>query len=191
MIKTSLIGCGNVGSRHLQAILKLPYDIDLSIVEPSKEAQNLAKKRMKEIEYDKNKYNISWYDSINKLKEPSNITVVATTAVGRVNLLINLLEEGHSRFLIEKVVCQSSEEFKILLNKMKEFKAKGWVNTNLRYFEAYQNFKKYFQDSKIIHLSVIASNISALGTNAIHYVDLFSYLTNCSSLLFITLLRKI
>jgi len=33
-----LIGCGNIGSRHLQALAKLEYDLSVDIVEPSIEA---------------------------------------------------------------------------------------------------------------------------------------------------------
>ena len=85
---------------------------------------------------------------------------------------------GHSRFLIEKVVCQSDNEYERLIKKFNDFNAKGWVNTNRRYFEIYKKLKDYFNDSKIIHVSVTSSNVSALATNSIHYMDFFSYFTN-------------
>jgi len=176
--KITLIGCGNVGSRHLQALAKLPFDIDVKIVEPSKDAQDLAKKRLNEVQKKDTNNKFSWYESIKELDDSSDIAIVATTSIERVKILNELLELGENKFLIEKVVCQSTNEYDGLLAKMKHFKAKGWVNTNLRCFESWQNIKKYFEDSEFIHLSLITSNISALGTNAIHYTDLFSFLTN-------------
>jgi len=176
--KITLIGCGNVGSRHLQALAKLPFDIDVKIVEPNKDAQDLAKARLNEVQKKNTNNKFSWYDSIKELSDSSDFAIVATTAVGRVKILNELLELGENKFLVEKMVCQSTNEYDSLLTKMKHFKAKGWVNTNLRYFESWQNIRKYFEDSEFIHLSVIESNLSPLGTNAIHYIDLFSFLTN-------------
>jgi len=172
-----IVGCGNVGSRHLQAVAKLPFPIQIHIVEPSKDAQTIAKSRLNEIQHDSTNKTFFWHESINELKT-SDLTIVATTAVGRAKLLSDLLELGHSRFLIEKMVCQSVVEYNLLISKFKEKNAKGWVNTNPRCFEAYRKIKDYFSGSVLIHLSVIASNASALGTNAIHYIDLFSFLVN-------------
>jgi len=50
-----LIGCGNVGSRHLQAIAKLPYDIQIDVVEPQSESKKIAISRLDEIEFDEKK----------------------------------------------------------------------------------------------------------------------------------------
>jgi len=48
--KVILIGCGNIGSRHLQALVKLPYEIDIQIVDPNENSQKLAKSRLNETE---------------------------------------------------------------------------------------------------------------------------------------------
>jgi len=173
-----LIGCGNVGSRHLQALVKIPFPLDVKIVEPLSESQELAKQRLSEVPFDEVLHKISWNKNIEDLNEKPDLTIISTTAVGRVDLLCKLLEMGHSRFLIEKVVCQSDNEYERLIKKIKDFNAKGWVNTNRRYFEIYKKLKDYFNDSKIIHVSVTSSNVSALATNSIHYMDFFSYFTN-------------
>lgn len=178
MKKICIIGCGNVGSRHLQAIAKLPYPIDVKIVEPDLSAQELGRKRLEEIDVNKETHKFSWYKTIDSLREGSDLTIVATTSVGRADLIINLLELGHNRFLIEKMVCQSKKEYNNILSEISKHKAKGWVNTNPRCFSSYQILKDYFIDSEMIHFSVTASNVSSLGTNTIHYMDLFSYFSN-------------
>lgn len=170
-----LIGCGNVGSRHLQAIAKLPFEIEVDIVEPNLEAMSLGQKRLDEIEYDNKTHNFTWYSKLEEIKENYDLTVIATTAIGRADLLINLAELGHRKFLIEKMVCQSNSEYEKILSKFEEKNAIGWVNTNPRCFESYKKLKEYFKESGIIHFSVTASNLSALATNTIHYMDLFSY----------------
>ena len=173
--KIILVGCGNIGSRHLQAIVKLKNNVLIKIVEPNIKSQKLAKSRLQEINYNKINHEIFWYKSLEQVRNKSDLVIVATNSLGRVDLIQKLLGLGHKRFIIEKVVCQSSDEYKKLLLLMKKFHAKGWVNTNRKYFKAYRSIKEKFTDSKYIHLSVFAGN-SGLGTNAIHYLDLFSWL---------------
>jgi hypothetical protein len=76
---------------------------------------------------------------------------------------------------VEKIVCQSTDEYNILLNEMNRYNAKGWVDTSKRYYPFYRQMKNYFKDSSKIYLSVTSGNIG-LGTNAIHFIDLFSWL---------------
>ena len=176
--KLVLVGCGNVGSRHLQALAKLPYDIVVDVVEPNKNSQLLAKSRLNEISYDKSNHDFFWHENINELTDESDLVIDATLSVGRVDRLNQLLKQGHLRFLIEKMVCQSIHEYELLLNSMKNFNAKGWVNTNPRCFKSYQKIKKYLNNSGTIRFSVLASESVGFGTNAIHYIDLFSWLSN-------------
>lgn len=175
--KIILVGCGNIGSRHLQALVKLPYDTEIHIVEPSKESKKLAQSRLDEVLYDKKNHIFFWHESIKELENKSDIVIVATPSVGRVNLINQLLELGHLRFLIEKVVCQSEEEYLYLLNRMKVYNAKGWVHTPKRCFKSYQKIKELLSDSNGVSLSVLATNYG-LGSNAIHYIDLFSWLND-------------
>jgi hypothetical protein len=173
--KILIIGCGNIGSRHLQAILKLKNNIIIEIVEPNLNAQSLAKIRLKEIKCKNENYKLIWYNSLSLVKNKSDLVIVATNSKGRVKLIEKLLKLGHKKFIVEKIVCQSSEEYKKLLLLMKKSNAKAWINTNRRYFDVYQKIVKKFKNSKHIELSVFAGN-SDLGTNAIHYLDLFSWL---------------
>jgi len=175
MKKVILIGCGNIGSRHLQAIAKLKYNISVEIVEPSKSAQSLGKQRLKQIKYDSSNHKFIWYESIAQLKNKSDLVIIATTSHNRINLIEDVLKLGHKRFLVEKIVCQSTTEYKKLLSLMKKFHAKGWVNTNRRYFMAYQKLKNDLKNSKFVQMHVFSTN-SGLGTNAIHYLDLFCWL---------------
>ena len=173
--KILLVGCGNIGSRHLQALTQIPFPIEVTVIEPSKQAQKIALQRLNEMKYERKTHNVLWYTNLNELKENFDLTIVATISTGRVALIKKLLHLGHSRFLIEKIVCQSTHEYDMLLDNMKKFKAKGWVNTNLRYFTSYKKIKKYFSTSKKIHISLTTGGHYGLATNSIHYLDLFSW----------------
>lgn len=171
----TLVGCGNIGSRHLQSLALLPFETKIQVVEPDNNAQLLAKERLKEVLDSKPCVNISWHKSLSNIQNKSDLTIVATSSVGRANLITQLLELGHCRFFIEKVVCQSTNEYDHLLSSMKKFNAKCWVNTNRRYFDSYVKIHKLFKNNKI-NLVVTGAN-PRLGTSSIHYIDLFCWLS--------------
>lgn len=169
----TIVGCGNIGSRHLQAITKLPLSISVDIVEPNQAAQKLARARVEEIPRSKYDQELRWHESISSLNRNSDLAIVATPSTGRSRIITDLLECGFSRFLVEKIVCQSVKEYETIISEMQRYSAKGWVNTPRRYYRSYQELRKYIQ-SRPIHMSVAAGNIG-LGSNAIHFLDLFSW----------------
>jgi hypothetical protein len=167
-----LVGCGNIGVRHLQALLKIQKNLNINIVEPNINSQKLAKS----IIY-KEKINIpstiNWFQNIFEIKNKNDLVIIATNSKGRYDLISTLLEQGHKRFIVEKMVCQSNSEYLKLLSKSKKNNAKFWVNTPRRYFESYQKIKNFFT-TKELFLTVDAGNIG-LGSNAIHMLDLFCW----------------
>ena len=176
-----LVGCGDMGSRHLQGLVKLPFDKTIEVIEPDQNAKNLAESRLNEIEYFKKKLTLKWHTSI-KESHQSDVTIISTQSNDRVNVIEELLRLGNSRFLIEKMVCQSTPEYEKILNDFTKFNAKGWVNTNFRYFTFFQNLITYF--SKNMPLKFVISGFEkGLGSNAIHFLDLFLWFTNSKNLL--------
>jgi len=170
-----LIGCGNIGSRHLQALVKLPYEIDIEVIEPNSDAQNLAKKRLKEIEFEKSQFNFLWKTSLDDTKN-NDLVIIATPSKNRLELIKPLIELGNSRFLIEKMVCQSKQEYESILSLMNSTDSKAWVNASRRYFDSYQEIKDQLTANATINLSIFGGNMG-LGSNAIHFVDLFLWFT--------------
>jgi hypothetical protein len=175
MNEISIIGCGEIGSRHLQAILKLSSPITVNVVEPSDVAQKKAISRLSEIKFNDNN-KINWLKSINELKSKSDLSIIATNSFGRINLISSLLKKNHSRFLIEKMVCQSSEEYEELISSFKKYDAKGWVNTSRRYFESYKKINDMIKANKPLVMNIISGNYG-LGSNAVHFIDLFLWMT--------------
>ncbi len=174
MKKIILIGCGNIGSRHLQALVKFQYPLQIEIVENYRPSITLAKSRLDEINNNEI-HIINWYNDFESLNGVGDLVIVATLSSGRVKIIESLLDLGYKKFLIEKLVCQSIEEYDNLLDMMKKFDAKGWVNTRCRYFKSYRKIKDLFKNKEKINLKM-SSGDTGLATGAIHYLDLFLWL---------------
>ncbi len=177
----AIIGCGIIGSRHLQALVKTNIPMNIHVVENVTTSKKRAISLLNEISFNTKNHKIIWYKSISKFNESCDLIIVSTRSPNRVKLISQLLEKGTKKFLIEKVVCQSTLEYKSLIQQMKKFSASAWINTPRRYFQSYQKIKKSIQNTKFLHLSIFCENIG-LGTNSIHYVDLFSWLIDDHSL---------
>ena len=92
MKKITLVGCGNIGSRHLQALVKLPFETEIQIIDPNENSIKLAKTRLNEIDYKKSNFIFSWQTSLENLQE-SDFVILATNSTNRVELVEKLLEE--------------------------------------------------------------------------------------------------
>ena len=179
--KITLIGCGNIGNRHLQAITKINQNLEINIVEPNRFAKKTAKKRLEEISFKSNTKNFHWHNSINEKCSNSDLVIIATNSHDRTKLITECLKLENNRFLIEKIVCQSTDEYKSLIRLFQKNKAKGWVNTERRYFNFYMNLKKKLQNDIPVNFFIVGGNFG-LGTLAIHFIDLLSWFNENSQI---------
>ena len=123
MVKNIIvIGCGNIGSRHIQALAKLQFNTHIEIVDPNLNSHKIAQLRLNEVSYDKQKHEFFWHTSISEIKQKNNdLVIIATTAMNRISILEQLLLLNNLKFLIEKMVCQSVKEYEKILDLMKKF----------------------------------------------------------------------
>lgn len=175
MTRVLIVGCGIIGSRHLQSILESKTPLIIDIVEPNKKAKLNAESILDSQKIIKFNHKINWYVDLSEVKNSSDFTIIATLASDRVNLIIKLLKMGNSKFLIEKMVCQSKKDYDLLITKIKLYGAKAWVNCPRRYFSSYKKIKQIFKNSENLHVNVHSGNIG-FGSNAIHFLDLFTWL---------------
>ena len=172
--KVLIVGCGNIGSRHLQAISKINQKLEIHVVEPNKKAVLIAKKRLKDIKNSR-RHNVEWYNKLEELNSHFDLSIVATNSDIRKNIVSSLLEKKNSKFLLEKIVCQSETDYKHLIHEVNKHKGKAWINLVRRYFPSYKILKKEFQTTNPICMSVLTGD-EGLGSTAIHFIDLFSWL---------------
>lgn len=64
--RIAIIGCGNIGSRHLQALTQLPFSVEINAVEPNSKSQQLAIRKIKEIKYDEKTHEILWFKHLSE-----------------------------------------------------------------------------------------------------------------------------
>lgn len=170
-----IIGAGQLGSRHLQGVLKVEGHLIVTVLDPSEDSLNVAKTRALEVTH---QHKLSFVQTWETLPNEFEIVIVATGANVRPMIVKNLLSKIKVKFLIlEKVLFQDLKSYEEIGNLIKEQKVSVWVNHPRRMNEGYQKIKQLIeQDKSQIQFSV-AGGDWGLGCNGLHFIDLLSYLS--------------
>lgn len=170
-----IVGCGQLGSRHLQAVATLPEVQEIDVVDPRPEALSVGQQRVEEVVGKSASLKIRWLTSLDQVQHPGDLCIIATQAEGRVPLLQRVAEDiGYSSFLIEKIVAQSVVEYQQLLNFSKQKGLTVWVNLKSRAHPSHQRVKAQLNPDDPILYSVVGGN-HGLANNGVHAVDLFMF----------------
>jgi len=170
-----IIGAGQLGSRHLQGILKLKETLEIYVVDPSMDSLAIAQERGKEISGNSHRilFTTNWADIPHKI----DISIIATGANVREKIVIDLLKGYEVRYLVlEKILFQNLKAYENVRQLIQDLDVKTWVNHPRRMFSHFKEIKEQLKPkTNAIFFSAIGANWG-LGCNGLHFLDLFSYL---------------
>lgn len=171
----AVIGTGNIGSRHLQALKLVKDDLKIFAVDNSLAALKTAKERY-EGQQTKNKHVVVYSNNLLDLPAKVDIAIIATSSNVRAKIIQNLLKTCDVRFMIlEKLLFNKKSDYSKIQRLTKLRKVKVWVNCSMRTQPFYKDLRHYFKNNRIAYF-VTGGNFG-LVTNAIHFVDHMVYLT--------------
>ena len=174
MYVVSIIGVGQLGSRHLQAIARIALPLTIYVVDVSEQSLKIARERFEEIEGYQNK-NIFYVRKIADLPVELDVAVVASNSLNRWSIIKQLLSEKAVRYLIlEKFLFPKLDEYDHAAQLLKDKGVKAWVNCPRRAMDFYKGLIESIKGN--VHFSVTGANWG-LGCNSIHFLDLFSKMT--------------
>lgn len=174
----AVIGAGNIGTRHLQAITKCREDIRIYAVEPVPAAVEKSREMIKNTE-GKHIQDVTYCASIDELPEQIAAAIVATGSMARRAVTEQLLAHADVSYLIlEKVLFPRVADYSAVGELLRARGVKAWVNTVRRSWPAFRALKERFDWSGPISLSV-EGTMWGLGCNTIHFLDLLYWLGGC------------
>lgn len=174
MTNIAVIGAGNIGTRHLQAILKYDDPLQIFALEPSKDAQKRSQDVLGDISS-----RISYLNEVNELPKAIDIAILAVSSGVRRQAVEQLLAHGSVKYMIlEKVLFPYVKDYPEVEELLRRYTVKTWVNCARRSWPYTRVLKAYFRESSKISMC-IRGNMWGLGCNTIHYIDLLSHLTSC------------
>lgn len=172
--KICLIGAGQIGSRHLQALKKVKLPLEIMVIDPSEKSLTIAKQRYEEMPAGSKRQSVKFLQQIPENRN-IDLAIVATTSHIRAQVTKSILEKNRIRYLIlEKLLFDKKSDYSAMEKVFAKLKVKTWVNCPLRIRPIYQKIKKDLTDKKI-SFRLIGSQFG-LATNTIHCLDFVSYL---------------
>jgi len=177
MYKIAIVGAGQLGSRHLQALTLLDGDAEIQVFDPNALSRETAAKRFEEVAGRNPGVTASFHASLSDMAGDCDMAIVATNADVRRHAVEQLLAQGSVKNLIlEKVLFQKLEDYDDVGSLLQKNGAKAWVNCPRREWPFYSSLKKRLVGKKIYEVNVGGSSWG-LGCNAIHLIDLIAFLS--------------
>ncbi len=181
MKKILIVGCGELGSRFLQAAVSLHEISEINIVEPVENARTVAIQRMNEVGRDLSTLSVNWFHEFTAQIPAGDMAVIATQADTRLLVFEKALSLGYKNFLIEKIVTQSDADYLRMLSLADKHNAKVWVNCKTRTYPVWKYIQSKISPSEKLTYHSIGGN-HGICTNGLHIIDLFVYLSGASEL---------
>lgn len=176
MKKCVIVGAGNVGSRHLQALKAVSTPLKIYVIDPNESSLNIAKNRYFSIPPNDPKHEIEFFQKITEINDDIDIAIIASCSDIRRQIIEKLLELNSVNYLIlEKILFQKEEDYHKIRELLKEKGCIAWVHCPRRIIPMYKDQIKNWFNRKKFSLYVSGSNWGLIS-NIIHYLDYMVYL---------------
>ncbi|MBN8444753.1 MAG: Gfo/Idh/MocA family oxidoreductase [Gammaproteobacteria bacterium] len=172
-----IAGAGALGSRHLQACLKLNTSCNIFVVDPSPNSISVAKERACQVENSKI-HNLFFYNELKSIRENSfDYVIVATNAAHRYEISKQIIEEFSPKVIfLEKVLFQTIYEYEKFSSLIEGKSIEIYVNCPFRTYPIFRYIKNNYliRDSRV-DVSYSGGEWIGLCCNSIHYIDVTKY----------------
>lgn len=176
MKKVFIIGAGQLGSRHLQALKYVKEALDISVIDPREESLSTAKERYASLDLMDNN-NVNYFNSTSDIDPKSDVdlVIVATSANVRSTVTIDLLAKfSVNTIIFEKILFQKKSDYSDIQTLLENKNVRAYVNCPMRMMSFYKDIKPLFEGTRFRYL--VSGGQFGLVTNLIHFLDHIAFL---------------
>jgi predicted dehydrogenase len=172
-----VIGCGNIGSRHLQGLARMTAAAAVHVCDPNAASRALAEARIAEMQPGPH-LSFTFHDALASMPNHIGLAIVATGAQPRRAVIETLLASKNvGALLLEKFLFQSLDDHAAVESLLAQRGVPAWVNTPRRAWPSYQSLKRDIAAGGPLTICVEFGRAHGLATNAIHFIDLAAFVT--------------
>jgi len=179
----AIIGCGQIGSRHLQGLSKIENGAVIFLVDNLDSNIQRSIKRFKEVlpQDQRHKFQVNIRD-IDKIECDIDIAIFSSTAATRSMLTKKFLSYTKVKYIIfEKFLFQNRADFKEIQDLLKFKKIKAWVNQWMSSSYAFKEMNNWFGND-LQEIKIDGRNWG-MCCNSVHYLDYFDYISSRQGLI--------
>ncbi len=172
-----VVGAGQLGSRHLQALKGVKYSLDIRVIDPSELSLQIAKERYESVPNGQ-QHQVSFSTSFDRA-DAVDVAIVATNSDVRSKALGSLFDASNTKLLVlEKLLFNQRADYAEIERKLADTGAKAWVNCPMRVMPIYEQIRASITKTPISYR--VTGSQFGLVTNAIHYIDHVAHLCGCT-----------
>ena len=172
----ALVGCGNIGSRTLQALAKLERPATIYAIDPVAAALARARERVAELGAAA-RARVVYAESVAALPEAIDLALVATCADTRRSTVEALLGRTRVRYLVlEKFLFQRAADYAAVGARLAAAGTRCWVNLVRRAWPGYLALRERLAGDRRLEMQALGPDFR-LASNAVHYIDIYAFLT--------------
>ncbi|WP_299074819.1 Gfo/Idh/MocA family oxidoreductase [uncultured Paraglaciecola sp.] len=174
-----LVGAGQIGSRHLQALSNIKNECRITVFDPNQSALERAQNRL--LDVSDNALNV-FFTTEMPVDDSFSLAIIATSADVRLAVFEALVQQNKLKYIIfEKVLFQSVLQIQQCTKLLETHAIRAWVNCPRRAFTSYKKLKSVIEEEQFASMKVTGSSYG-LACNGIHFVDLFVFLNGLNNL---------
>ena len=171
-----IIGAGQIGSRHLQALKTVKFPLTIMVIDPNQESLKITKERYDSTPSGQVSHRVDYLAKIPKKTEPVDLAIVATCSDVRSKIIVELLRSAKVKYLVlEKILFNKKRDYDLIDKLLSRKKVRAWINIPLRMMPTYKSIQKYFKNKRVSY--IVTGSRFGLITNAIHYFDHISFIS--------------
>jgi predicted dehydrogenase len=174
--KVLIVGAGNIGSRHLQALGRSNLTLSIVVVDPIVQALETSKQRFDEVAKKSMVRRVEYHQNLDAVGNQFDVGIVATSSDIRRKVIQEMLEKVEVKNLIlEKVAFQNTRDFEYVIKLLNSKNVKAWINLPRRVIPFYRDMKKEIKPHEQVFYTVQGGDWG-LACNAIHFIDHLCFL---------------
>jgi hypothetical protein len=179
MLRIAIVGCGEIGSRHLQSLAQLEESASILLIDPSSDAIATAKNRFEDVLPNKARGLISIREcQLEEVGPGIDIAIISSSSSVRASLTRELLKHTQPKYIIfEKFLFIEESNYEAIGSLLREHNIKAWVNQWMSSTYAFRRMAKWFTGENPTSVEVSGDGWG-LACNAVHFIELFDYLND-------------
>lgn len=181
MIKILVVGAGQIGSRHLQALTNLIEDACIYIREPNKAKLQVALERIEDAKqrsvYGMKEIEFRVIQSYAEMDKKIDVAIIASNSRQRMNILKEIVSEKIEidHLILEKVLFSKLEDYhelpQLFSGNISNIYCNQWLSSSY----PFKRVKAWLGHYNSIEMEVTGARWG-LECNAVHFIDYFDFL---------------
>jgi len=183
MLHIAILGCGQIGSRHLQSLALLEEPAQIHLVDPSLQSLETAEARFSQAVSDEHSqaFRLTRHGSPETLPSTLDLAIIASSSFHRAALCESLLSVSKPKFVIlEKFLFPRLADYDRIGELLSENRVPAYVNQWVATTFAFQRIAAWIGGNPV-EMKVCGRGWG-LCCNAVHYIEPFQHLTGMQEL---------